>query len=44
MAATYTPSYNYPSSTTVFLKESDRIIIPDADTDSAVILAHPGDL
>jgi hypothetical protein len=35
---------HYPSSTTVFLKESDRTILSDPDTDSAVILTHPGEL
>lgn len=35
---------HYPSSTMVFLRESDRAILPDPDTDSAVILVHPGEL
>lgn len=35
---------HYPSSTVVFLKEPDRIIFSDADTDSAVILARSGGL
>lgn len=35
---------HFPTSTTIFLKESDRTILSDEDSDSAVILAHPGDL
>lgn len=35
---------HFPSSTTAFLKESERIIFPDTDTDSAVILVHSGQL
>jgi hypothetical protein len=35
---------HFPSSTTVFLKESDRTILSDVDTDSAVILTQPGEL
>jgi hypothetical protein len=35
---------HFPSSTTVLLKESDRTILSDENTDSAVILAGPGDL
>lgn len=35
---------HFPSSTTLFLKEADRTILSDRDTDSAVILTHPGDL
>jgi hypothetical protein len=31
---------HYPSSSIAFLKEGERIIFPDADTDSAVILVH----
>jgi hypothetical protein len=33
-----------PTQTTGFLKESDRTILSDEDSDSAVILAHPGEL
>lgn len=36
--------HHYPSSTTMFIKASERIIFVDRDTDSAVILAHPGKL
>jgi hypothetical protein len=35
---------HFPSSTSLFLKEGDRTILSDQDTDSAVILAHPGEL
>ena len=35
--------HHFPSSTTVFLKESDRTILSDVDTDSAVILTQPGE-
>jgi hypothetical protein len=35
---------HFPSKTTVFLKEADRLIFSDQDTDSAVILVKPGDL
>jgi len=36
--------HHFPSSTTTFLRETDRTIFSDQDTDSAVILAHPGEL
>jgi hypothetical protein len=36
--------HHYPSSTTKFMKEDDRIILSDPNTDSAVILFQPGDL
>jgi hypothetical protein len=36
--------HHYPSSTTMFIKASERLIFVDRDTDSAVILAHPGKL
>lgn len=35
---------HYPSSTAVFLKEYDRTILADSDSDSAVILIQPSDL
>ncbi len=35
---------HYPTSTTQFFKESDRAILSDPNTDSAVILISPGDL
>lgn len=35
---------HYPSTTTVFLKEADRIVFPDEETDSAVILLRSGEL
>lgn len=35
---------HYPSATTQFFKESDRAILSDPNTDSAVILISPGDL
>jgi hypothetical protein len=35
---------HFPSSTTRFLKESDRAILSDSDSDSAVILTSLGDL
>lgn len=36
--------HHFPSSTTRFLKESDRAILSDSDSDSAVILTSLGDL
>jgi len=35
---------HYPSSSEVFLTETDRGILADPDSDSAVILARPGEL
>ncbi len=36
--------HHYASSGAVFLKESDRVIYPDPETDSAIILIRKGDL
>lgn len=33
-----------PSNTTIFLKESDRVIFGDKKTDSAIIMVNPGEL
>ena len=35
---------HFPSNTNVFLKETDRIIFHDVNTDSALILVKPGEL
>jgi len=36
--------HHFPTTTTVFLREADRTIWADLETDSAVILAQPGEL
>lgn len=36
--------WHYPSGTTIFLNGSDRAILRDRDSDSAVILLRPGEL
>src|SRR6266852_1185215 len=33
---------HYPSSTTAFLKEAERVIYPDPETDSAIMLFRQG--
>jgi len=36
--------WHLPTTTTMFVKVGERIIFTDPDTDSAIVLVHPGEL